>query len=49
LRLVVPGYYGTYWVKHVNEITVIDEAFNGYWMNPAYRIPTIRALASSRE
>ena len=39
LRLVVPGYYGTYWVKHVNEITVMDEAFNGYWMNPAYRIP----------
>ncbi|MEO8428709.1 MAG: molybdopterin-dependent oxidoreductase [Verrucomicrobiota bacterium] len=39
LRLVVPGYYGTYWVKHVNEISVIDEAFNGYWTNPAYRIP----------
>jgi sulfite dehydrogenase (cytochrome) subunit A len=39
LRLVVPGHYGTYWVKHVNEITVVDESFNGYWMNPAYRIP----------
>lgn len=39
LRLVVPGHYGTYWVKHVNEITVIDETFNGFWMNPAYRIP----------
>ena len=39
LRLVVPGHYGTYWVKHVNEITVVDEEFNGYWMNPAYRIP----------
>jgi sulfite dehydrogenase len=39
LRLVVPGHYGTYWVKHVNEITVVDEAFNGFWMNPAYRIP----------
>jgi sulfite dehydrogenase (cytochrome) subunit A len=39
LRLVVPGYYGTYWVKHVHEISVIDELFNGYWNNPAYRIP----------
>jgi DMSO/TMAO reductase YedYZ molybdopterin-dependent catalytic subunit len=39
LRLVVPGNYGTYWVKHVHEITVIDEEFNGFWMNPAYRIP----------
>jgi len=39
LRLVVPGYYGTYWVKHVNEITVVDELFKGYWMDPAYRIP----------
>lgn len=39
LRLVVPGYFGTYWVKHVHEITVIDDVFNGYWMNPAYRIP----------
>src|ERR1700684_321049 len=39
LRLVVPGYYGTYWVKHLNEITVVDETFNGFWMNTAYRIP----------
>jgi sulfite dehydrogenase (cytochrome) subunit A len=39
LRLVVPGHYGTYWVKHLNEITVMDETFNGFWMNPAYRIP----------
>lgn len=39
LRLVVPGYYGTYWVKHVNEITVVDEPFAGFWMDPAYRIP----------
>src|SRR5256714_3142592 len=39
LRLLVPGYYGTYWVKHLNEIRLIDEVFNGYWMNPGYRIP----------
>jgi DMSO/TMAO reductase YedYZ molybdopterin-dependent catalytic subunit len=39
LRLIVPGYYGTYWVKHLNEITVVDEVFSGYWMDPAYRVP----------
>jgi sulfite dehydrogenase (cytochrome) subunit A len=39
LRLVVPGYYGTYWVKHLNDITVIDDVFEGFWMKSAYRIP----------
>jgi sulfite dehydrogenase (cytochrome) subunit A len=39
LRLVVPGYYGTYWVKHLSEITVIDHVFEGFWMKSAYRIP----------
>jgi DMSO/TMAO reductase YedYZ molybdopterin-dependent catalytic subunit len=39
LRLVVPGYYGTYWVKHLNEIAVIDNVFDGFWMKSAYRIP----------
>jgi DMSO/TMAO reductase YedYZ molybdopterin-dependent catalytic subunit len=39
LRLVVPGYYGTYWVKHLNEITVLDHEFDGFWMKSAYRIP----------
>ena len=39
LRLIVPGYYGTYWVKHLNEIHVIDNVFDGFWMKTAYRIP----------
>ncbi len=39
LRLIVPGYYGTYWVKHLSEITVIDTVFDGFWMKSAYRIP----------
>ena len=39
LRLVVPGYYGTYWVKHLNEINVVDADFDGYWMKTAYRVP----------
>jgi sulfite dehydrogenase len=39
LRLVVPGYFGTYWVKHLNEITVLDQPFTGFWMETAYRVP----------
>jgi sulfoxide reductase catalytic subunit YedY len=38
-RLIVPGWYGTYWVKSLSEITVVTEQFNKFWMNPAYRIP----------
>jgi DMSO/TMAO reductase YedYZ molybdopterin-dependent catalytic subunit len=39
IKLIVPGYYGTYWVKHLSEINVVNDVYNGYWMNPAYRIP----------
>ena len=39
VRLVAPGYYGTYWVKHLSDIQVVDTTFDGFWMNPAYRIP----------
>jgi sulfite dehydrogenase (cytochrome) subunit A len=39
LRLVVPGYYGTYWIKHVSDIQVLDTPFQGFWMSAAYRIP----------
>jgi DMSO/TMAO reductase YedYZ molybdopterin-dependent catalytic subunit len=39
VRLVVPGYYGTYWIKHLSAIEVIDSVFDGFWMRPAYRVP----------
>jgi sulfite dehydrogenase len=39
LRLVVPGYYATYWVKHLNHITVLDKPLGNFWMATAYRIP----------
>jgi sulfite dehydrogenase len=39
VRLVVPGYYGTYWIKHLSDIQVLDKAFEGFWMKSAYRIP----------
>jgi DMSO/TMAO reductase YedYZ molybdopterin-dependent catalytic subunit len=39
LRLVVPGYYATYWVKHVNAITVVNAPYDTYYMTTAYRVP----------
>ena len=39
VRLVVPGWYGTYWVKHLSQITVLEGVLNDFWMSTAYRIP----------
>jgi sulfite dehydrogenase (cytochrome) subunit A len=42
LKLIVPGYFGTYWVKHLSDIEVIDTPFSGhdaFFMTTAYRIP----------
>src|SRR5215470_19173267 len=39
VRLVVPGYYGTYWVKMLNDIEAIAEVDQNFWMKSAYRIP----------
>lgn len=39
LRLVVPGHYGTYWIKHVHDIEVLDSVYTGFWMQTAYRTP----------
>ena len=39
LRLVVPGWYATYWVKMLNDIEVLNEEDQNFWMDPAYRIP----------
>jgi sulfite dehydrogenase len=38
-RLVVPGWYATYWVKNLSEVEVIDRVFEKFWMKPGYRIP----------
>ena len=39
LRLVVPGWYATYWVKMLNDIEVLNQEDHNFWMDPAYRIP----------
>jgi DMSO/TMAO reductase YedYZ molybdopterin-dependent catalytic subunit len=39
LRLVVPGWYATYWVKMLNDIEVLDTPDTNFWMTKAYLIP----------
>jgi sulfite dehydrogenase (cytochrome) subunit A len=39
VKLIVPGYFGTYWIKHLSEISVVDNTFEEFWMKPAYRVP----------
>ncbi len=39
VRLIVPGWYATYWVKMLDDIEVISKPNDNFWMNPAYRIP----------
>src|SRR5262249_21729341 len=39
LRLIVPGWYSTYWVKMLNDIEVLDRPDDNFWMAVAYTIP----------
>jgi DMSO/TMAO reductase YedYZ molybdopterin-dependent catalytic subunit len=39
LRLVVPGWYATYWVKMLTDIEVLDQPDANYWTKTAYTIP----------
>jgi sulfite dehydrogenase (cytochrome) subunit A len=38
-RLIVPGWYATYWIKALSDISVVDRTYDGFWMARAYRIP----------
>ena len=38
-RIIVPGWTGTYWMKHVTSINAVTKPDSNFWMNPAYRIP----------
>lgn len=39
LRLVVPGWTGTYWMKHLTAIAAVTKPLDNYWMTRAYRLP----------
>lgn len=39
VRLVVPGYFATYWMKSLTWIRVLTEPDTNFWMKSAYRVP----------
>jgi DMSO/TMAO reductase YedYZ molybdopterin-dependent catalytic subunit len=39
LRLIVPGWYSTYWVKMLDRIEVLNGPDDTFWMKSAYLIP----------
>jgi len=47
-RIVVPGWTGVYWMKHVTSIQAATKPERGFWMNPAYRIPIGKFPSVSR-
>jgi sulfite dehydrogenase len=39
LRLVVPGWTSTYWMKHLTELEIRTKPLDSFWMQKAYRVP----------
>jgi DMSO/TMAO reductase YedYZ molybdopterin-dependent catalytic subunit len=39
VRLVVPGFFATYWMKSLTWIRVLDKSDDNFWMKTAYRVP----------
>ncbi len=50
VRLVVPGYFATYWTKCLSWIRVLDKPDENFWMKTGYRVPdTPRGNTSPEE
>jgi DMSO/TMAO reductase YedYZ molybdopterin-dependent catalytic subunit len=39
VRIIVPGWTGTYWMKHVTSLQLVTTPLDNFWMRVAYRIP----------
>lgn len=39
VRLVVPGWAGAYWIKHLTGVRALNAPEKNYWMSAAYRVP----------
>ncbi len=49
VRMVFPGKFATYWVKHVTWIRVLDHEDTNFWMAKAYKIPDTKDGATTPE
>jgi DMSO/TMAO reductase YedYZ molybdopterin-dependent catalytic subunit len=38
-RLILPGWTGTYWMKHLTSVSALTKPESRFWMSSAYRIP----------
>jgi DMSO/TMAO reductase YedYZ molybdopterin-dependent catalytic subunit len=48
IRLVVPGWYSTYWVKMLDRLEVLETPDESFWMAKAYRVADDTAPGGSR-
>lgn len=39
VRVIVPGWTGTYWMKHVTRIDLLTKPLDSFWMQKGYRVP----------
>jgi hypothetical protein len=39
IRLIVPGWFATYWVKSLSQVTIRTKPLDNFWVNTAYRVP----------
>jgi len=49
IRLVVPGYFATYWVKGLTWIRALEQPDDNFWMKTGYRIPDTPRGATTPE
>lgn len=39
VRLIVPGWTATYWIKHLNKLDIRSQPLDSFWMQKSYRVP----------
>lgn len=49
LRLIVPGWYATYWVKSLARVEVLSSPLHNLWMDKAYRLPNNDTLSEEED